>query len=675
MNSRDDEFRNDKAREGRGNGQHEASADELADHRIGAVFGSYRLLNRIGQGGFAVVYRAENISAATPHLRHVAVKVLKTLATPQMESRLRSEVDAMRLVSHPGLVTVIENGVSKDGVAWLAMGLIDGQPIHQYCDEAGADWREIVDLGIQVCDAIEHAHQRGVLHRDLKPSNILVRADGTPVVTDFGLVRFLGDAAATVSLQLAGTPSYMAPEYLMRSVREDGNGNGSQPGPEIDVYGIGATLYRLISGVAPRDTSNDLVVLMRLLISRPDPRLENPKVPCPRSLAAVIEKSLASKPQSRYASVADLRADLVRVREGHPPTARRAGRAERLWSWCCRQPGTAAVSVLVLVLTVGLGILLLDAHAAWSRRNQLRQTVSRELEEEVRQIIDLKETPPHKASEFMARFRRQQAMLQLAREPSEILYRSAVGQFMVAEHLNEVGRYDRARDALLRAEDQFERLHDSGYRPEATKFDLFQCAIKGHWIEACAGQPELARGRASKALRLIRELVRERPEVGTYHEARASACQAWVFANRDDSRVPAILREGLQAAQRACELDGRSQHGRAVVVLEHELAIAAAQQSDAETADRWFRMAATTLSELLAASEDKFYLSMEQYRLLASRFNFRVSTGRLDEAAADLQQMERVMADLRDQYPGHADVRVAPDTLKQCHALLDQATQ
>ncbi len=215
---------------------------------LGARIGPYRLIDRLGAGGCGVVYLAEQ---QEPVKRKVALKIIRLgMDTESVIARFAMEREALALMDHPNIARVLDAGATVSGRPYFAMELVDGERITGYCDRKRLGLRERLLLFIQVCEAIQHAHQKGVIHRDIKPSNVLVRDhDGRPVpkVIDFGIAKatagsFDGEATATRSGQLIGTPSYMSPEQAQGGVDID---------TRSDIYSLGALLCELLTGRPP----------------------------------------------------------------------------------------------------------------------------------------------------------------------------------------------------------------------------------------------------------------------------------------------------------------------------------------------------------------------------------------------------------------------------------------
>jgi eukaryotic-like serine/threonine-protein kinase len=215
----------------------------------GSVIGSYRLLEQIGEGGFGVVFRAEQ---QQPVRREVALKVLKPgMDTRQVVARFEAERQALALMDHPSIAHVFDGGQTASGRPYFVMELVKGPPITQYCDEHNLPIRERLKLFITVCQAVQHAHQKGIIHRDIKPSNLMVsQHDGAPVVKviDFGIAKATGahraeTTALTNVAQMIGTPMYMSPEQAALG--------GLDVDTRSDIYSLGVVLYELLTGTTP----------------------------------------------------------------------------------------------------------------------------------------------------------------------------------------------------------------------------------------------------------------------------------------------------------------------------------------------------------------------------------------------------------------------------------------
>lgn len=349
------------------------NADDVVLHRLG----DYELLEEIGRGGMGVVFRARQVSLD----RVVAVKLPRDgwLTSPEERTRFRAEAASAARLRHPNIVAVHEIGEDQ-GQLYFAMDWVDGESLAAFSHEGQMTWRRAARIVSATADALQHAHARGVLHRDLKPSNILLDAHDQPQITDFGLARPL-DAASTLTMtgQILGTPGYLAPEQA----------SGVGPvGMAVDVYGLGAVLYHLLTGRPPVAGANALETLRSVAEQEPtSPALLNPSVP--RDLSVVCLKCLAKVPADRYPSAHALRDDLERVLAGRPVRARPVSPWGRLVRWTRREPVVAAS----LGLTIGvLASALLVTTREWrsAESAQKREALERRRAESALAALQLR---------------------------------------------------------------------------------------------------------------------------------------------------------------------------------------------------------------------------------------------------------------------------------------------
>ncbi|MCE9527109.1 MAG: protein kinase [Planctomycetales bacterium] len=226
-----------------------ATIDRPASERPGAQIGPYKLLQQIGEGGFGVVFMAEQVA---PVRRKVALKVIKPgMDTRQVIARFEAERQALAVMDHPNIAKVLDAGATESGRPYFVMELVRGVPITQYCDENSLSVRERLELFATVCQAIQHAHTKGIIHRDIKPTNVLVtRQDSQPVVKviDFGIAKAMGQQLTDKTLftdfaRMIGTPLYMSPEQAELS--------STDIDTRSDIYSLGVLLYELLTGSTP----------------------------------------------------------------------------------------------------------------------------------------------------------------------------------------------------------------------------------------------------------------------------------------------------------------------------------------------------------------------------------------------------------------------------------------
>lgn len=357
-----------------------------------ARLGDYELLDEIARGGMGVVYRARD----TRLNRHVAVKVILSgeLASAKERQRFQVEAEATAKLDHPHIVPVYEVG-EQHGRSYLVMKLIEGGSLAQWI--AKARWQpadaiptqqaRIAQVMAIVARAVHYAHQRGILHRDIKPSNILLQLpydsrpsavnslqSASPIITDFGLARRLDETTPlTESDALIGTPCYIAPEAL--------DGGAKNVSTAVDVYGLGAVLYELLTGQPPFRAASPLEVLRKVAGEEPvAPRRIQPRLA--RDLETICLKCLNKDPQARYGTAADLAADLERFERGQPIAARPASSLARIRMWRRRNPKLALMAGTITVLLLFLLVISGAAAVIYRHQRDLLDAQAKTLEHE-----------------------------------------------------------------------------------------------------------------------------------------------------------------------------------------------------------------------------------------------------------------------------------------------------
>jgi WD40 repeat protein len=305
-------------------------------------FGDYSLTREIARGGMGVVYEAWQVGLE----RRVAVKMILAGAHASRDhlARFRTEARAVARLQHPHIVQVHEVG-THDGRPYLVLEYVAGGNLADHLGGRPQTAKDAARLVETLARAVHFAHEQGVVHRDLKPANILLTADGTPKIADFGLARCLDlDGGSTGTADVIGTPSFMAPEQAM--------GRGRAVGAAADVYALGAILYQMLTGRPPLVAPTPLETFQLVASEEPVPPRSLQRG-LPRDLETICLMCLQKDPSRRYASAGDLADDLDRFLNDRPILARPAGLGERGWRWCRRNPAmatlTASVSVLLVV--------------------------------------------------------------------------------------------------------------------------------------------------------------------------------------------------------------------------------------------------------------------------------------------------------------------------------------
>jgi serine/threonine-protein kinase len=309
------------------------------------VFGPYVILGIISRGGMGIIYRARQRSLD----RVVAMKVSAT-DTPEQKDAFQKEARAVARLRHPHVVAIHEVGRIQ-GVDYFTMEYVEGLPLDRAVAAEGLTQREIVELFIKVCDAVDYAHSQGLLHHDLKPANIMIDRKRNPVLIDFGIAREMLSASAAGE-PAVGSPAYLPPEYLTGE---------ADYGVAGEVYSLGATLYTTLAGAPPHPGFDTAEIVRQAKVEEPVP-LRKVRRTVDRELATIVMTALSRTPASRYQSVRELANDLRRWHAGDEVAGQRS-RIGRLWSRIRGRVAAAvglAISIILLLVSVTYSVQIRD---------------------------------------------------------------------------------------------------------------------------------------------------------------------------------------------------------------------------------------------------------------------------------------------------------------------------
>lgn len=517
------------------------------DARLGTRIGAWRITRVIGAGGMGTVYEAQRDDGQ--YQQQVALKCIRDeLTSPALVAAFIAERNALAKLNHAGIVPLLDGGIEPDGSPWFAMRMVEGEPIDAWCERHRSGIADRVRLLKATCQALAYAHGRSVLHQDIKPSNLLVTADGSVQVVDFGLSSIL-DNERNVP-RIAASPGYMAPEALTAAI----------PTAALDIYSMGMVMFRILCGRLPAgatllgagigiapDVAADTLSALACQASPKEAKARG--LPDSRALAralkgdlgAIAARCTSSDPAGRYATMGELERDLDRWLRQHPVEARNGGALYRLTKFVTRHRVASASAVLALVIAAS-GLLALH----W----QQRQT-----EEEVRARDALASVfgetlgvatlsglgrSPHSSKALLLKAERKIRSLSLEDRPAVL----ARGLLVLARSHASIGNHPQAR----RLADEASRLADSeavtGIEVQATRAALSNfegrpdraLATARAGLSALPGEPD--ERLVPARLQLLTELARAQWNLVRHTEAQATLEQALVLARAQQSTAP-----------------------------------------------------------------------------------------------------------------------------------------
>jgi eukaryotic-like serine/threonine-protein kinase len=458
-----------------------------------ATVPGYQVLQELGRGGMGVVYLARQQSLN----RLVALKMILSGARAGSAERLRfrNEAEAIGRLQHPNVVQVHEAGECA-GWPYLSMEYCAGGSLAKKLDGTPLPPRQSAVSTLTLARAVQVAHEKGIIHRDLKPANVLLGEDGTLKLTDFGLAKKLDAEGPTITGAFLGTPSYMPPEQA--------RGKGEPVGPAADVYSLGAILYEMMTGRPPFRAATTWETVQQL-VSAPPVAVRHLQPGVPRDLETICLKCLEKSPARRYGSARELTEDLERFLEGKPILARPAGRLERGWRWCKRNPalawmaGAAAVFLLSGTAAATVFAFRAERNAEQARTALAQATLAGRREREAR--LEAEENGQRAGARF------KQA-------------RAAVDQFytQVSESPELKGHdlEDLRRSLLESAATFYENFAREGDNDPDVRAERGRAFRRLGSIDGELGRRERAEASFRAALTIQQRLVGERPGEPTY---------------------------------------------------------------------------------------------------------------------------------------------------------------
>ena len=482
---------------------------QSSDRMIGQRIGAYEIVALIGHGGMGEVYRARRVDAQ--YDKEVAIKLVPAGYHREFVlQRLRAERQILANLDHPDIARLLDGGATDEGLPYLVMELVAGEPLDRYCEQRNLSVRERLQLFRDVCAAVSYAHQRLVVHRDLKPSNILVTADGGVKLLDFGIAKLLqptasdNSVAPTVTLMQALTPGFASPEQIL----------GDTITTASDVYSLGVVLYLLLTGRSPYrtalDSAHDAIREVCETDAQP-PSAHNSQLD--RDLDAITLRALRKEPDKRYRSVDLLSEDIRRHLEGLPVQARGDEFSYRAGKFVRRHKlQIAAAAVLAVTLLGGVFVSLREARIAEQQR-VLAEQQSQRAERHFASVRKLADT----------------FVFQVHDAIKELPGSTAARELLVTTALEYLNR--------LAAEAGNDRELQQDLAAAYEKVGDIQGQAYG---QANVGEPRVALDSYAKAIALLEPIVAADPD---NTEARSSLAQGYLRR----SRLLFVLGESAQA--------------------------------------------------------------------------------------------------------------------------------
>ena len=684
--------------------------DSALSEGPGTRIGRYKLLQLIGEGGFACVYMAEQ---AEPVRRKVALKIIKLgMDTKQVIGRFEAERQALAMMDHPNIAKVFDGGATDTGRPYFVMELVKGIPITEYCDDYNFDTRGRLELFVDTCRAVQHAHQKGIIHRDIKPSNVMVTLrDGRPVpkVIDFGIAKAMQQRLTertvfTEYRQFIGTPEYMSPEQAQFSELDIDT--------RSDIYSLGVLLYELLTGTTPferKELLSGSYDEMLRIIRETDPLKPSTRVSAlgdaladvakhrhaePAELCKIISgdldwvvmKTLEKDRTRRYETANELAMDIERHLSDEPVSAGPPRVGYRLRKFVRRHRTSVVAGLLVAAaLVIGLCLALIgfiqasrqrDLTEVQRQRASVNFKMARDAVDEMtrvakEQLTDVPGTKKvrrqllQKAQVFYAGF------VEENREDPAALEEIALAYEDIGIIHAELGNISQAREAFGEAIELLERL--TGEFPDEPEYRSQLADCWGHYSYTFIWthqRQEMAEGRR-KVVALLEELVVDFPGEPSYLQWLASAHTDLGNALEDLRWEPLHLRDASVLKE------AEMHHRKSIAILEklyadfpeipkdlenlahchHWLGAHLLKTDQLEEAEQQLRQALSLREQLLAEEPDSASKRGPLAHLKAYFGNLLARQGKVEEAEKEFREAITIREKLREEFPSHIEHR------------------
>jgi tetratricopeptide (TPR) repeat protein/tRNA A-37 threonylcarbamoyl transferase component Bud32 len=673
--------------------------------------GRYKLLQQIGEGGMGAVWMAEQTE---PVQRKVALKIIKAgMDSRQVLARFEAERQALALMDHPNIAKVHDGGATDSVRPYFVMELVKGQPITTYCDEQRLTVRQRLELFLPVCQAIQHAHQKGIIHRDIKPSNVLIAPyDGKPVVKmiDFGIAKATGQQLTEKTLftdfgAVVGTLEYMSPEQAEL--------NNQDIDTRSDIYSLGVLLYELLTGTTPLERKRLkegalLEVLQRIREEEPptpSTRLsttdELPAIAAnrglePRKLSGLVRgeldwivmKALEKDRGRRYETANSFALDVQRYLADEPVLACPPSAWYRFRKYARRHRAALGTAV-VLAAALLVAVVVLVLSNVRVRRESAEKTAALEQSQRdlngalqvVEQMLTRTGAERLAGLPHMEEVRRDlledalkfyQRFLEENRTNPKVRFETARACRRAGDIQHLLGRDHRAGAAYDQGIALLQAL--SAERPDLADYrrELALCHYGRGQMLGVAGSPRDAEQAFDQALKLYEELVAENPEHGIDRDnlttSRYGLALVYESTGRLDEAEKALHRILREAEALVARFPAEPAHRKSLAVYCLKLANLLMTHTDqVQESERLFRKAVALAEQVARKPPHEREYEMQVAANHAGLANALMHTGRFEEAGAEYRKAQALLKKLTDDFPSRPDYRLA---YAQSHGML-----